>query len=345
MDEATSEAAKGSSLIRHLRGYSGNAKLTKRVFSADGLITEAIALFHCENALCPDISFRKSSSEWQLMVDEEEFIMVLQDLFENCSHAAGPLGEITISNREYALNDPELSSVLQCDPGHYVIITLSDNGQGMDKETSARAFEPFFTTREEEGKAGLGLANARGFIEMHGGRIHCTSVEGEGTVFSIYLPRHRVVEIESQDRSGLANQEDTELAGNELPPAILIVDDDVRMRSILEKAMGNAGIRTLSASNGVEALDVLSRKANEISVVLLDLAMPEMTGFEAFRRLSRLGSEIPVIVASGFAADADHFRKKTGGEPFAVFQKPYQLEDLLTKVREITDFSDVVLPS
>jgi len=346
VEDATRETEKGATLVRHLRGYSGNAKLSRRSFSADSLVVEAIAFYRRNNKVCPKFSFQESGKNWSLIVDPDEMLHLFQDLFENSHRAMDEDGEIRISTRNFVLNDRDLSTRLHCDPGHYVLITISDNGAGMDEETCERAFEPFFTTHDDTGSAGLGLPSARGIIEMHGGRILCTSSPGEGTAVSIYLPRNRNAPSRNSlpGRLGIISGLPTQTKNPDLSAA-LIVDDDERTLSTLAKAMDSAGLRAITAVNGVDALEKLSQNVEEIKVIILDLAMPEMTGFEAFRRLSKIGDDLPVIVASGFAADAEHFREATGGDAYAILQKPYQLEEMIERVREIMDDSQLALSS
>ena len=156
-------------------------------------------------------------------------------------------------------------------PGKYVLLRVSDTGHGMDKETLDHIFEPFFTTKEAGKGTGLGLAMVYGIVTQHGGQIRCYSEPGHGTTFKIYLP------------ALVAEKEPLETATREAMPrggteTILLVDDEEFVRDLGKRILERSGYTVLTAANGKEALDLYKRERGNISLVILDLIMPEMGG-------------------------------------------------------------------
>ena len=336
-------ANKATDLVQQLLGYSRKSRLILSVLHPRELIAEACKLF---TSKVPDtfrIAWDVEDDCWDIHGDETQILQVLINIFENALHATEGNGRVHISCRNYVLNDRDLSEAFECDPGHYVVITISDDGRGMPPEVRERVFEPFFTTKEVGEGTGLGMANALGIIKQHGGCISCTSAESEGTAFSLYLPRHR---SESERRRvhdrGVPSIRSTAISGE---PAVLVVDDEELLRNLVRALCEKNGYRTLGAVDGVEALEIIESHPGEIFAAVIDLAMPRMTGTDLIHQIGERGEEFPVIVASGFLVDVEKFIEETGVEPFAILSKPYQLNELIEKINEIREQSEVVLTS
>jgi CheY-like chemotaxis protein len=285
--------------------------------------------------LCADIK----DDTWNIDGDAGQIQQVLINLFENSLHATEGAGTLHLTARNFVLFDRAMSEAFECDPGHYVIITIADDGHGMSETIRERVFEPFFTTKKPGMGTGLGLANARSIVRQHQGHITCTSTEEQGTAFSLYLPRHRAGKTFAHRRE--AGQGITE----KNTPGVLVVEDEALLRNLVISLCEKNGYRTFGAADGLEALEFITENPDEIFAIVLDLAMPRMTGTELFRRLNEEGIHLPVIVASGFLVDRDKFIEETGGAPYAIFSKPYQLAELITKVHELRDLAGVVIAS
>ncbi len=195
----------------------------------------------------------------------------------------------------------------------------------MDKETIEHIFEPFFTTKEMGKGTGLGLAMVYGIVKQHNGHITCYSEVGKGTTFRVYLPAiEGEVETDVED-SGIMPAFGTE--------TVLLVDDEEFVRELGARILTKHGYTVLQAANGREALDLFKKERSQISLVILDLIMPEMGGTECLKELLKIDPQVKVLVASGYSADASV--KETiqmGAKGFV--NKPFRVNELLRDVRK-----------
>ncbi|MEO0413366.1 MAG: ATP-binding protein [Verrucomicrobiota bacterium] len=339
---ANQAAEKAASLVRQLLGFSGKARLSRCSLDVLPLVEHVFEEIGIHEMPGIRVNTSFPFDLWSIDADRSQIHDVLRSVLDNAVFATEETGSITINGSNYVLNDLELAEATGCAPGHYVILTVSDNGVGMEEETLERIFEPFFTTKEVGEGTGLGMANAKGIIRQHGGHISCTSERGEGTTLSIYLPRHRVSATTPENR--LRNRDlDTPLSTDK--PTVLVVDDEELLRNLVRTFLEKCGYQTIGASDGVEGWEILQKKRDQIFAAVFDLAMPNMTGTELYRRVNQAGMELPVIIASGYLVDADEFCKETGGTPTAIFSKPYQLTELRGKIDQIRDESGLIMAS
>jgi CheY-like chemotaxis protein len=228
-----------------------------------------------------------------------------------------------------AVDEPPAARPPGVDPGEYVVLTVSDTGVGMDAATRARAFEPFFTTKEAGKGTGLGLATVYGIIRQSGGHIVVHSEPGEGTTFTIYLPRL-----------------DANLAflGSGAVPAgvpqgsetVLLVEDEASVRELLRDTLERHGYRVVPAASGEQALERASAHRGPIHLLVSDVIMPGMGGPELASRLQPLHPELRVLHISGYTDDAI-LRHGVREGLTAFLQKPFTLEALVRKTREVLD--------
>lgn len=227
------------------------------------------------------------------------------------------------------LERKNLSENLSAEPGDYVAITVADDGEGMPPEVLKMIYEPFFTTKEQGKGTGLGLATSYGIIRQHGGWIDCSSTVGEGTVFTIYLPK--AADAVVVPRAERAKPDEDTQRGSE---TILLVDDEKVVRTVAQSVLKHHGYKTLCAEDGLVAMDYFKRGEDEIDLVLLDLTMPNLSGADTFKRIRAEFGEVPVIVCSGYAVNLDEFEAENGARPNGFVQKPYNIADLALHVRE-----------
>ena len=211
--------------------------------------------------------------------------------------------------------------------GDYVILTVTDTGIGMEKETIGRIFEPFFTTKEIGKGTGLGLAMVYSIVKVLKGHIEVRSVPGSGTTFRIYLPASvkTMAETERPDSRSMRGTE-----------TILIVDDEETLRYMAKDLLEAYGYNVLLAADGPEAIDLYLNKKDEIALVLLDMVMPRMGGRELYHRLLDINPEVRVVFASGYCPP--EIVEQVWAEGIMGFvQKPYQIEDLAAELRLVLD--------
>jgi CheY-like chemotaxis protein len=209
-------------------------------------------------------------------------------------------------------------------PGSYVMLAVSDTGIGMDQETRSRLFEPFFTTKAPGKGSGLGLATVYGAVKQMEGQVSVYSQPGCGTIFEIYLPRVKEA-ITAPGRKPSPKGSET----------ILLVDDEEGVRKLVHAVLQSNGYEVLEASNGLAALAVYEKNGHKIDLVLTDVVMPQMSGFELGRQLEANSPAVKILYMSGYRDSA----LGVGGiqPPKAFLHKPFTPDVLLTKVREVLD--------
>jgi CheY-like chemotaxis protein len=209
--------------------------------------------------------------------------------------------------------------------GSYVLLTVTDTGIGMGKETRERIFEPFFTTKEKTKASGLGLASAYGIIEGHGGYINVDSSEGEGTTFSIYLQASKK-EVEKP-----ATPTDQIIKGS---GTVLFVDDEPMVLEVGTKLLEKLGYRVIRAKGGREAVEIYEERQAGIDLVILDMIMPDMGGGETFDRMKEINPDVKVILTTGYTKDgraAEIMARGCDG----FLQKPFTIRDLSARISEV----------
>lgn len=253
-------------------------------------------------------------------VDPGQVQQVLMNLLINAWQAMPQGGEISIRTRSVRV-DGWNDGHFHLAAGAYICLSVSDTGEGMDEETLAHLFEPFFTTKGPGQGSGLGLASAYRIIKNHHGAIQVHSEKGKGARFDLYLP------ASSLPPQVLAPREDLVITGQ---GTILVVDDEPLLRRIARKLLQKLGYRVLEAASGQSALEIFQERGVEINLVLLDLIMPGLNGYQTLERLRALNPEVPVLMCSGYGDGAEE--ELPPGVKF--LSKPYPLEILSQRVSE-----------
>ena len=208
------------------------------------------------------------------------------------------------------------------------MLSVSDEGTGMDEQTRLRIFEPFFTTKEQGKGTGLGLSTVYGIVQQNGGHITVYSEPGTGTVFRIYWP----VTEQSQHACDEENESIDTLYGTE---NILIVEDDTRVRNFANDVLSSFGYTVTTAENGLEAIEKIEASA-KTDIIISDVIMPGMNGPDFIERIRKEYPDIIVLFVSGYSANYIS-QKEITGELMNFLQKPYSATTLGRKVRELLD--------
>jgi two-component system cell cycle sensor histidine kinase/response regulator CckA len=265
-----------------------------------------------------------------IKADLSQIGQVLMNLGVNARDAMPDGGTLTFETTNVQLDEEYCNSHHEAKPGGYVLLTVSDTGQGMDKETLSHIFEPFFTTKETGKGTGLGLATVYGIVKQHGGHITCHSLPGLGTTFNIYFPA-----IEKERVSKTLTVEMPIPGGTE---TILLVDDEESIRDFATALLNNFGYKVITASNGKEALEIYQREGHSISLTILDLIMPVMDGRQFLTGVLRINPDAKIVIASGASEGGPASEARVAGAKGFV-QKPYDMRQLLSMVREVLDMS------
>ncbi len=275
-----------------------------------------------------EIELRLASNLRVINADPTQIEQILLNLSLNAAHAMPNGGELVFETKNVILDEEYCRTHPETRPGEYVVLAVSDTGHGMEKEILDRVFEPFFTTKPRGQGTGLGLSMVFGIVKSHGGYISCDSNPGAGTVFKIYFPTTDV-EI------ALDTQFTTEMPsfGTE---TILLVDDEDTIRDLGKEILTAVGYKVFTASTGREALDVYAKARDEISLVLLDLIMPQMGGKQCLEELLRINPNLKVLISSGYSANGSTEELQLVGA-IGFVSKPYNRKQLLRAVRDSLD--------
>jgi len=226
--------------------------------------------------------------------DPGQLMQVIVNLAVNARDAMPDGGTLTLEAANIALDAEYALGHAEVDPGPYVVLSVSDTGEGMDEATRARLFEPFFTTKELGKGTGLGLATVYGIVKQSGGHIWVYSEPGGGSVFKVYLPR---VEADSGERLVQTPEKPRRTGGSE---SILVVEDDEAVRAFVRAVLEGQGYRVLVAASPDEAISLVGRREEPIHLLLTDVVMPGMNGVDLARRIGEIAPGLKVLFVSGY---------------------------------------------
>jgi len=265
----------------------------------------------------------------RIRADAGQIEQIVVNLAVNARDAMPRGGMLTIETRAVDVVGTMMAAERSpIGPGRYVVLSITDTGEGMDEATMARAFEPFFTTKGPGKGTGLGLSTVFGIVRQSGGAIRLRSERGVGTTFEVYLPS--VGDAARRARSG---PHQTVVRGTE---TILVVEDEPALRLVARKILENAGYTVLVASNGDEALTYFRRAVTPVHLLLTDVVMPGMSGPTLVGHVREEAGRTSILYTSGYADDA-LVNEGARDERIHFLAKPYTGTTLLRKIREVLD--------
>jgi two-component system, cell cycle sensor histidine kinase and response regulator CckA len=239
-------------------------------------------------------------------------------------------GKLTIETANVYLGDDYARLHFDVEPGHYILLAISDTGHGMDEATLSHIFEPFFTTKSKGKGTGLGLAVVYGIVKQSGGHIWVYSEPGKGATFKVYLP---TAELDAEPFDADTGPGQPLEGGSE---TILLVEDDDTVRDLAGAILRDYGYTVLEAHDGNEALKMCGEHEGTVHILVTDVVMPGMNGRELAQKMESLCPAMKVLYISGYTDNAivHHGVLKAGT---AFLQKPFTPEALARKVREVID--------
>jgi PAS domain S-box-containing protein len=314
-------------LTQQLLAFSRKQILQPKIFCPNDVVTETVHML--DRIIGEDIELhtRLDPELGAIQADAGQINQVLMNLAVNARDAMPKGGAITIETSNLELHEEFVERHPEVKPGAYVLVTVSDNGTGMDKATLDRIFEPFFTTKVAGMGTGLGLATVYGIVQQSGGSIWAYSEPGRGTTFKLYFPRvDAPVEVECESDIPLDS-----MGGDE---TILLVEDHDGLRLLTTSILEGLGYHLLSAANGAEALEKSGDYSETIHLMITDVVMPGMTGGDLARCLAPLRPQMKVLFTSGYTADViAHQGVLDPGVSY--LSKPFTPNVLAQKVRGI----------
>jgi two-component system, cell cycle sensor histidine kinase and response regulator CckA len=313
-------------LTRQILAFSRKQVLEMTVLDLGEVITNIARLL--ERLLGEGIVLNTTAQpgEHYVRADRSQIEQVLMNLAINARDAMPQGGTLSVG-----VANVELDGVAPAvPPGAYVLLMVSDTGEGMDKDLQQRIFEPFFTTKAQG--TGLGLATVQGIVKQHGGEITVYSHVGIGTTFRIYLPaaNEPVSAPESAAGAAGAAPSETVLRGG----TVLVVEDEELVRRTVCQTLETYGYSVLSAGDATECMEVLASYTGDIHLLLADLILPQTNGCELYERVARLRPGIRVLYMSGYAEDVISYHGMLQSSA-VVLAKPFTVAELLRKVRSV----------
>jgi len=323
MKEASERAVQ---LTRQLLVFGRKQPLVTEDVDLNQLVSDLLKMLRRLIGEHINVDFIPGHHLGNVQANRSQLEQVLLNLCVNARDAMPQGGRLTIELENVFFNSGYCEAHPWARPGRYVLMSVTDTGEGMDSSTLARIFDPFFSTKPKEKGTGLGLSVVYGIVQQHDGLIHVYSEPAVGTAFKIYLP---IVE-----RSASVVGEKLTSIPAQGTGTILLVEDEAVVRQLTTRMLERGGYRVLTATNGVEALEVFNRHAEEISLLMLDAVMPNMGGRETYDRISAIRPGLPVLFCSGYSADV----LQPGfalGPGVQLIQKPYSPDEIWRRVHEL----------
>ena len=323
LDNIGSATDRARRLTRQLLTFTRQQVEQSELFAIDGRLRSTASLLG--KVLAPSrLVLTLNAARARVFADPNQVELALLNLLANARDAMSEGGLVTLRTAIEQLDGEMLPGATTPLAGVHVAISVHDTGAGFDAETRSRMFEPFFTTKPSGHGTGLGLATVLAIAQRAGGGVRCTSIPGQGSVFTILLP---LVSADTEPETPPTSQP---VAARDL---VLLVDDDAGPRETIRRVLQHEGFDTLVASSGADALRLVAEHASAIRLVLTDFMMPHMSGRELLDQIRIDWPAMPAIVMSGYTPDADTARD-LGRLHAAFIAKPFTGRQLAALIRE-----------
>ncbi len=322
LQDMTALVERGAELTRQLLGFARRGKYDVRPLDLARVVAKTSAMYGRTRKdititldLAPDLR--------AVLMDHAQLEQVLLNLFINAGQAMPEGGRLLLHSEAAALTS-EAATLHGVAPGPFVRLVIADTGVGMDAATRARVFEPFFTTKGAGKGTGLGLASVYGIVTNHGGVVTVESEPGRGTVFTLLLPATDRRDERSEPPATIQRGKGT----------ILIVDDEEQILTAYARLLQKMGYQVLTAAGGRQALELVRTHGDAISLVILDLIMPGLSGRQTYEALRTLSPGLKVLLSSGYAID-EQAKDLLAQGCRGFLQKPCNAATLSAKLREL----------
>jgi len=320
-------ACRSKNLVEQILSFSRKSDQKHMPVKPSTLVRETVNLLRSTIPTTIDIRLEIDEKCGPIIADPSQVHQILMNLATNSVHAMDEKGILAIRLEEIALNHKDLGARHDMLPGDYLLLTVSDNGSGIDPKLASRIFDPFFTTKEAGIGTGMGLAVVHGIVMAHHGMITFDSRPGEGTTFKVFF--------------ALADAEEVKLAKSAAPlpsgdEKILCVDDEAEVLEVEKEMLSRQGFDVTVTTSSREALDIFRSEPDRFDLVISDQTMPEMSGLELAKELIRIKVDVPIIIATGYSNKISEQNIKELGIR-KVCLKPLNQMQLLRSVREVLD--------
>ncbi len=320
---------RAAGLTRQILAFSRKQALSPIVLDLNNVVRSSLTMLGQLIGEDIAIEFLPGADLGNVRVDHGQIEQVLVNLAVNARDAMPRGGTLVIETANVVFDQAYADLHVGAKPGHYVLLTVTDTGCGMDPATAERAFEPFFTTKGEDQGTGLGLSTVYGIVKQHGGNVWVYSEVGRGTAVKVYLPR-----VSGEVAEPVAEQPPPRATrGSE---TILVVEDRKAVRDVVRLVLEERGYRVLAAASPTEAESIAERHGSTIDLMIADVVLPERTGWDLYEDLHARNPALKVLYMSGYSGRAAEINGEVDADaPFLV--KPFTPAVLAGKVREVLD--------
>lgn len=315
LKEILRQTARAAQITQQLLAFSRRQVLQPRIVNLNECVRQAAPMMARATGPIVNLELKLDEAAEPVLMDPEQLTIVLVHLADNARTAMPEGGTLSIATGASGFRGPS--------PCRYAVLSVTDNGIGMDRATLQRIFEPFFSTKDAPLGTGLGLSTVHGIVTQSKGRIECKSAPGCGTTFSLYLP------IALQERPVAEHESPSPDCGGS---HLLIAEDDPLVNKHLSQALREAGYTVDAVNDGQEALLALER--NEYSLLISDVIMPRLGGLELTRRLRQRLPLMPVLLISGYSQQVSIMQQVPPGR-IAYLQKPFSCAKLIAAVHDL----------
>lgn len=326
LDAIDQTVHRGASLVRQILTFARKTEFSLAYADVNTLLQELVRMLKETFPRTIRFHLEVDPNLRPLLADTSQLHQTFLNLCVNARDAMPNGGLITIRSREV----PPPPSIRTSSSSSFAEIVVNDTGTGMDEMTKSRIFEPFFSTKLREGGTGLGLAVVYGIINHHGGSIEVDSSPGAGTTFRVYLPLATDVPAPSPLVSNVKN---VSFQGCE---RIMFVEDEELLLELMKTLLEEQGYDVLAVHDGLEAVEIFAKRHQEIDLVVTDVGLPGLGGWEVFTRMRQIDPKAEVLLASGYM-EPEMKNKFLQAGARDILQKPYVPNELFHKIRRALD--------
>jgi two-component system cell cycle sensor histidine kinase/response regulator CckA len=327
LQDVFSAGIRSADLTRQLLAFARRQTVIPKVLDLNDTISGTLKMLQRLIGENIDLGWHPGHKLWKVKIDPSQVDQLLANLTVNARDAVGKMGWIKIETANISCDEDFCLELPECLPGDYVMLVVSDNGCGLDKEILSKIFEPFFTTKKEGQGTGLGLATVYGIVKQNGGFVNVESEPHQGTIFRIYLPRH----VDGAAETTKDEKEPEVRGGTE---TVLIVEDEEPVLKMSQAMLEVLGYTVLAANGKDQALEIARNYPEKIHLLLTDVVMPDMNGKELADRIQKVKPELKCLYMSGYTSDIIA-RQGILEEGVKFISKPFSVQDLATKIREV----------
>jgi PAS domain S-box-containing protein len=329
LHEVLSAGKRSTDIVRQLLAFASKQTIAPQVLVLNETVESMLKMLRHLIGEDIDLVWSPSAGSEKVKIDPSQLDQLLANLCVNARDAIKGVGKVTIETDKVTFDEDYCADHAGFNPGEFVLLAVSDDGCGMDKETEEQIFEPFFTTKAAGRGTGLGLATIYGAVKQNNGFINVYSEPGHGTTFKIYLP---IQESDSED----ILKKPTIATSSSHGEIILIVEDEIVVLKLGKSILEKLGYTVLTACNPGDAIQLAEAHTGKIELLISDVVMPEMNGHDLAKQIHTLYPDIKTLFMSGYTANVITHRGMLDKD-VCFINKPFSIRDIAAKVREVLE--------